>query len=82
MMCSQKQLTKFEATGRNRNVTVIRELVNEGNSESEEDKPVLVEECSIHLGFILHTVSGVSNRWTGIWSGTVGWKMGWNGRCS
>ena len=33
------------------------------------------------LGFIVHTVSGSSNRWSGIWGGTVGWKMGWNGRC-
>ena len=49
MMCSQEQLTKFEATGRNRNVTVIREFVDEGNSKSEEDMPVLVEECSMGM---------------------------------
>ena len=25
---------------------------------------------------------GVSNRWTGIWNGTVEWKMEWNGECT
>ena len=24
---------------------------------------------------------GVSNRWNGIWNGTVEWKMEWNGKC-
>ena len=24
---------------------------------------------------------GVSNRWNGIWNGTVEWKMEWNGEC-
>ena len=24
----------------------------------------------------------VSNRWTGIWNGTVEWKMEWNGECT
>ena len=36
--------------------------------------PVFVEQCiawvCAHLGFIVHTVSGISNRWSGIW----GWK--------
>ena len=34
------------------------------------------------LGFIVHTVSGSYICWSGIWGGTVGWKMGWNGECS
>ena len=24
---------------------------------------------------------GVSNRWNGIWNGTVEWKMEWSGEC-
>ena len=27
-------------------------------------------------------VQGVSNRWTGIWNGTVERKMEWNGECT
>ena len=30
----------------------------------------------------LYTLLGVSNRWSGIWGGTVGWKMGRNDGCS
>ena len=26
--------------------------------------------------------TGVSNRWTGIWNGTVEWKMEWNDECT
>ena len=48
--------------------------------------PVFVEQCiawvCAHLGFIVHTVSGISNRWSGIRGGTVWWKIGWNGECS
>ena len=27
----------------------------------------------------MHLLRGVSNRWNGIWNGTVEWKMEWNG---
>ena len=28
-----------------------------------------------------HEKTGVSNRWTGIWNGTVKWKIEWNSEC-
>ena len=45
--------------------------------------PVFVgHSICAHLEFIVHTLSGISNPWSGIWVGTVGWKMGWDGGCS
>ena len=28
-----------------------------------------------------HSEQGVCNHWTGMWNGTMEWKMEWNGRC-
>ena len=42
--------------------------------------PVFVgHSICAHFEFIVHTFLGISNRWSGIWVGTVGWKMGWDG---
>ena len=48
--------------------------------------PVFVEKyskgmCSSWIVYV-YTVLGVTNRWSGIQAGTVGWKMGWNDGCS
>ena len=43
---------------------------------------VFVEECSMGIFSSWVHCAGVSNRWSGIQGGTVGWKMGWNDGCS
>ena len=38
---------------------------------------------STYFGILICVVfKGVSNRWNGIWNGTVEWKMEWNGECT
>ena len=47
-------------------------------------KYLLLSISNLKLKQLLKPLSqmGVSNRWTGIWSGTMEWRIEWNSECT